>query len=106
MSERRDQGDLWPTPYPGETPKERFPEDRHGGAADSPKGRWTEYDAPRSSQETEREVLSVAELGRALERGIQRAIPRAVWVEGEVVGSRPAASGHLYFTLKDQEEDA
>ena len=29
-----------------------------------------------------------------------------VWVEGEVVGARPAASGHLYFTLKDQAEDA
>lgn len=88
MSERR-QGDLWPPPYPGE--------------------RFTEYDqAPRSSQrtETEREVLSVAELGRLLEQGIQRAVPRAVWVEGEVVGSRPAASGHLYFTLKDQQEEA
>jgi exodeoxyribonuclease VII large subunit len=92
MSERRPQGELWPPPYPGETTRERF----------------TEYDAPRSSQaqESERDVLTVAELGRVLERGIQKTMPRAVWVEGEVVGARPAASGHLYFTLKDQEEDA
>jgi exodeoxyribonuclease VII large subunit len=33
-------------------------------------------------------------------------VPRQVWVEGEVVGARPASSGHLYFTLKDQTEDA
>src|SRR5678815_835444 len=93
MSERRDQGDLWPPPYPGENTRERF----------------TEYDQPRASQkptESEREVLSVAELGRVIEQGVQRAIPRAVWVEGEVVGARPAASGHLYFTLKDQQEEA
>jgi exodeoxyribonuclease VII large subunit len=85
MSERR-QGDLWPPPYPG---SERF----------------TEYDEPKA-KESERDVLSVAELGRLLEGGIQRAVPRAIWVEGEVVGSRPASSGHLYFTLKDQREDA
>jgi exodeoxyribonuclease VII large subunit len=97
MSEKRDQQDLWPPPYPRENTRERF----------------TEYDRsdpnnlPRSSRtDSEREVLSVAELGRALEQGIQRTVPRAVWVEGEVVGARPAASGHLYFTLKDQQEDA
>ncbi len=110
MSERRPtQEDLWP-PYPGETKRERFPEVRAEGAADGPKGRWTEYETPRSSQrgeaETERDVLTVAELGRVVQRGIERAVPRAVWVEGEVVGTRPAASGHLYFTLKDQDEDA
>ncbi len=33
-------------------------------------------------------------------------MPRQVWVEGEVVGTRPATSGHVYFTLKDQHEDA
>lgn len=83
MGERRDQGELWP-PYPGE--------------------RFTEYDAPRS--ENERDVLSVAELGRLLARGVERAVPRAVWVEGEVVNAKAAASGHLYYTLKDQAEDA
>jgi exodeoxyribonuclease VII large subunit len=29
-----------------------------------------------------------------------------VWVEGEVSGARPAASGHLYFCLRDDREEA
>jgi exodeoxyribonuclease VII large subunit len=29
-----------------------------------------------------------------------------VWVEGEVTGARAVASGHLYFSLKDEKEDA
>jgi len=29
-----------------------------------------------------------------------------VWVEGEISGTRPAPSGHLYFCLKDEEEEA
>jgi exodeoxyribonuclease VII large subunit len=29
-----------------------------------------------------------------------------VWVEGEVSGARPVSSGHLYFSLKDESEDA
>ncbi len=29
-----------------------------------------------------------------------------MWVEGEVTGARPATSGHLYFALKDEREDA
>lgn len=93
MSERRGQGDLWPPPYPGD--------------------RFTEYDEPERAPDSssteaapERDVMSVAELGRVLQRGVERAVPRAVWVEGEVVGARPAASGHLYYTLKDQAEDA
>jgi exodeoxyribonuclease VII large subunit len=91
MSERRGQGELWPPPYPGEA-----------------RERSTEHDAPRSAQpsENERDVLSVAELGRLIARGVERAVPSMVWVEGEVVGARPAASGHLYYTLKDQAEDA
>jgi exodeoxyribonuclease VII large subunit len=28
------------------------------------------------------------------------------WVEGEIVSLKPAASGHVYFSLKDQREDA
>ena len=105
MAERRSQGDLWPPPYPAQPERtaERPPEVRAGT--------WTEYEEPRRDATSapasqERDVLTVAELGRALARGIERAVPRMVWVEGEVVGSRPAASGHLEFTLKDQEEDA
>ena len=70
---------------------------------------YTEYDegprAPATAIEGPK-VLSVAELGRVLRGAIERAAPRPLFVEGEIVGSRPAASGHLYFTLKDAEEDA
>ncbi|MDB4946792.1 MAG: Exodeoxyribonuclease large subunit, partial [Labilithrix sp.] len=51
-------------------------------------------------------ILTVAQLGRLLGRALERALPDTVWVEGEVSGARPAASGHLYFCLKDEEEDA
>ncbi len=88
MSDRRSQGDLWPPPYPAQAPA-------------SERTRFTEYEEQRRD-----DVLTVAELGRAIQRGVEGAVPRQVWVEGEVVGARPAASGHLYFTLKDQQEDA
>ena len=52
------------------------------------------------------EVLSVAQLGRILGRSLERAFPASVSVEGEISGARPAASGHLYFTLKDEDEEA
>ncbi len=37
---------------------------------------------------------------------VEGGFERPAWVEGEVVGARPASSGHLYFTLKDGTEDA
>lgn len=51
-------------------------------------------------------ILTVAQLGRILSRTLERNFSDAVWVEGEVSGARPAPSGHLYFCLKDEDEDA
>jgi exodeoxyribonuclease VII large subunit len=51
-------------------------------------------------------VFRVAELDRALKRNVESAYPVPVWVEGEVVNASHAASGHVYFTLKDEAEDA
>lgn len=51
-------------------------------------------------------VLSVAQLGRAVGRSLERTFTEDVWVEGEVSGARPAASGHVYFAMKDEQEDA
>jgi exodeoxyribonuclease VII large subunit len=51
------------------------------------------------------EVLSVAELDRRLRRAVE-STSAGVWVEGEVVSLKRATSGHVYFTLKDEEEDA
>lgn len=51
-------------------------------------------------------TMSVAELGRTIRQALDQDFRFAVWVEGEVSGARPAASGHMYFTLKDPKEDA
>lgn len=49
----------------------------------------------------EQSVLSVSDLTSALALAVVRALPGPVWVEGEVSNCRPHASGHVYFTLKD-----
>ena len=54
----------------------------------------------------EREIVySVAELDRRLKRAVEGATAD-VWIEGEVSGAKPAPSGHLYFCLKDEREEA
>jgi exodeoxyribonuclease VII large subunit len=50
-------------------------------------------------------VISVAELDRRLRRAVE-AITGNEWVVGEVASLKCAASGHLYFTLKDEREEA
>src|SRR5258707_14786171 len=50
-------------------------------------------------------IYSVAELDRRLKRAVEGA-SADVWVEGEVSGAKPAPSGHVYFALKDELEDA
>ncbi len=39
-------------------------------------------------------------------RSLERTFAEDLWVEGEVSGARPAASGHVYFAMKDEKEDA
>jgi exodeoxyribonuclease VII large subunit len=51
------------------------------------------------------QVISVADLARRLKRSVESQSGRE-WVEGEIVSFKPAASGHVYFSLKDQREDA
>ncbi len=60
--------------------------------------------APPPPQEPQ--TLSVSELDRAIKGALDYAFTAGVWVEGEVVSARPASSGHLYFGLKDEKEDA
>jgi len=50
-------------------------------------------------------VIAVAELDRRLRRAVE-AVTGDEWVVGEVASVKLAASGHLYFTLKDEREDA
>ena len=51
------------------------------------------------------EVIGVAELDRRLKRAVE-AVTGREWVEGEIASLKLAASGHAYFTLKDEREDA
>lgn len=60
----------------------------------------------RPPRDEEPRALSVAELDRAIKDALSRVFARDVWVEGEVTGARAAPSGHLYFCLKDEHEDA
>lgn len=50
-------------------------------------------------------VVSVAELDRRLKRAIEVA-SAGLWVEGELTSLKRASSGHVYFTLKDEREEA
>jgi len=51
-------------------------------------------------------ALTVAELDRAIKGSLDESFARSVWVEGEVADARAAPSGHLYFCLKDEKEEA
>lgn len=51
--------------------------------------------------EESRKVLQVCELTRAIKSLLERDIG-SVWVEGELSNLRRPASGHCYFTLKDE----
>lgn len=46
-------------------------------------------------------VVSVSELLRSVRDVLERRFP-AAWISGEISNFRPAASGHWYFTLKDE----
>jgi exodeoxyribonuclease VII large subunit len=50
-------------------------------------------------------ILTVAELDRRLRRAVEGVTANG-WVRGEVGSLRRATSGHLYFCLKDETEDA
>lgn len=60
---------------------------------------------PQSSPGAET-PLSVAVLARRLQTTLEGSFKEPVWVEGEVVGAKHTASGHLYFTLKDEKASA
>jgi len=51
------------------------------------------------------EVVSVCELDQRLRRAVEDASVK-LWVEGEVSSLKRAPSGHVYFCLKDEVEDA
>jgi exodeoxyribonuclease VII large subunit len=65
-----------------------------------------DFSARPASADLEPRPLTVAELDRAIKTAIDGGFQSTVWVEGEVADARPAPSGHLYFCLKDEREEA
>lgn len=57
--------------------------------------------SPKPSPRPAPQAVSVTELNRRIKGLIEREFG-TLWVEGEVSNFRPAASGHIYFTLKDE----
>lgn len=53
----------------------------------------------------ENEVITVSELNRSARQALERAIP-LIWVAGEISNLTRAASGHWYFSLKDDKAQA
>lgn len=58
-------------------------------------------DQMKLSLESERRVFRVSELNAAVQALFETEL-RGIWVAGEISGCRVAASGHYYFSLKDQ----
>lgn len=61
--------------------------------------------APREPKMESDDVITVGELDRRLRRAVEVASDD-FWIEGEVASLKRAPSGHVYFTLKDEREDA
>ena len=52
------------------------------------------------SKEEVRRVLSVSELTKKIKRQIEEGVGQ-IWVEGEITNLRRQSSGHIYFSIKD-----
>ena len=50
-------------------------------------------------------AISVAEFNRGAKSLLEQRFP-AVWIEGEIASCKIATSGHAYFDLKDDREEA
>lgn len=50
--------------------------------------------------------MSVSEFNRTARDTLEQRFAAPVWVEGEISSAKLGASGHLYFELKDEREDA
>jgi exodeoxyribonuclease VII large subunit len=85
--------------------RSHFREHVTGGQRPGTIGRVSDASSPAAPPAQEPDVLSVADLDRRLRRVVEVATPD-VWVEGEVSSFKAASSGHVYFMLKDEREDA
>jgi exodeoxyribonuclease VII large subunit len=94
--QRRDPGPDFPHDAPG---------DSQSIAAFRPAGDSTQAQRIPARRPEEPPVLSVAELDQRIKRLVEGAT-QDVLVLGEVAGLRLHSSGHAYFKLKDEKDDA
>ncbi len=59
---------------------------------------------PEEAEPRRRPIYTIAQLNREARQLLEGAFP-GVWVEGEVSNFRHHSSGHMYFTLKDEEAE-
>ena len=71
-----------------------------------PEDRTLSFDFNPRKPPEEPPPLTVGQLARAIKGAVDEAFAAPVWVEGEVTDARPAPSGHLYFCLRDEREEA
>ncbi len=57
--------------------------------------------SPSADFKSSRHVFTVSEITQGIKALLEGSFG-AVWVEGEVSNCRPSSSGHVYFSLKDQ----
>ena len=50
--------------------------------------------------------LSISEFNRTARETLEQRFAASVWIEGEISSAKLVTSGHLYFELKDEREDA
>jgi len=55
----------------------------------------------QSGEQAENHVFSVSELNQLARERLEEYFSQ-VWIEGEISNWKPASSGHIYFTLKDE----
>ena len=107
LADRRGHGRSGTRPRATYTPRAARAGHPARGFEASPSTSRRRTEAPKPPDEGPR----AAHRGRARSRDPRVAVERRlrarpVWVEGEVTGARPAPSGHLYFCLKDEHEEA
>ena len=94
---RPTQPDLFSTPEPAPAP-----ESTKSVILSEAKNPRIAAPAPVVPVQQERRIYSVRALVADIRQHTESAYSN-IWVEGEISNCRPAASGHIYFTLKDGE---
>ena len=89
-----------PTPTPRRRRKATSSTEQTAASPKRTKAKLPPPLAQPSSALTERRIWSVRDLVTGIRRQVEQQY-EDIWVGGEISNCRPAASGHIYFTLKD-----